>query len=54
MQQIMESGTQVEVCAIYLPNKGAGTEVLLDGIAPADPAAMAARLLAPNARILSF
>ncbi len=54
MQQIMESGTQVEVCAIYLPNKGAGTEVLLDGIAPADPSAMAARLLAPNALILSL
>ena len=50
----METGTQVEVCAIYLPNKGAGPEVLLDGITPADPAAMAARLLTPNARILSF
>ena len=54
MQQIMETGTQVEVCAIYLPNKGASPEVLLDGISPADPAAMAARLLTPNARILSF
>ena len=54
MKQIMEAGAQVEVCAIYLPNKGAGPEVLLDGITPADPAAMAARLLTPNARILSF
>lgn len=54
MQKIMETGTQVEVCAIYLPNKGAGPEVLLDEITPADPAAMAARLLTPNARILSF
>ncbi|MFG6511765.1 hypothetical protein ACGYKB_11105 [Sulfitobacter sp. 916] len=54
MQQIMETGTQVEVCAIYLPNKGAGPEVLLDGINPADPTAIAARLLTPNVRILSF
>jgi predicted peroxiredoxin len=54
MQRIMENGATVEVCAIYLPNRGEGAEVLLDGITPADPAAMAARLLTPNARILSF
>ena len=54
MQQIMENGATVEVCAIYLPNRGEGAEVLLDGIAPADPAAMVARLLTPSARILSF
>lgn len=54
MQQIMETGAQVEVCAIYLPNEGNGAEALLDGISPADPAVMAARLLTPNAHILSF
>lgn len=54
MRQVMEAGPQIEVCAVYLPNKGADPEVLLDGISPADPAAMAARLLAPNVRILTF
>lgn len=54
MRQIMGTGAQVEVCAIYLPNKGTGPDALLDGIKPADPAAMAARLLAPDTRVLSF
>ena len=54
MQKIMEAGGQVEVCAIYLPNKGVGAEALLDGISAAKPPEMAARLLADNTRILSF
>jgi predicted peroxiredoxin len=54
MQQIMASGATVEVCAIYLPNKGVGEDALLDGITAAAPPEMAARLLAPNTRIMSF
>lgn len=54
MQRIMAEGGAVEVCAIYLPGKGAGPEVLLDGIGVARPKPMAARLLAPNTRIMSF
>ncbi|WP_299507940.1 hypothetical protein [uncultured Roseobacter sp.] len=54
MQQIMANGATVEVCAIYLPNKGVGTDALLDGITAAAPPEMAALLLAPNTRIMSF
>ncbi len=54
MQKIMETGATVEVCAIYLPNKGVKPEALLDGVTAAQPPEMAARLLAPNARIMSF
>ncbi len=54
MQKIMASGATVEVCAIYLPNKGVGAEALLEDITAAAPPAMAARLLAPNTRIMSF
>lgn len=54
MQRIMAAGATVEVCAIYLPNKGLGQDSLLDGIGAADPSVMAARLLAPNTRIMSF
>lgn len=54
MQKIMEAGATVEVCAIYLPNKGVGPEALLDGVTPAKPPAMAARLLVDNTRIMSF
>lgn len=54
MQMIMAEGGTVEVCALYLPNKGVGPEAMLDGIGMARPPAMAARLLAENTRILSF
>ena len=53
MQAVMQKGATVEVCAIYLPNKGVDAEALLDGISAADPAKMAASLLAPNTRIMS-
>jgi hypothetical protein len=55
MQAIMaKPGAKVEVCAIYLPGKGATPEVLLDGIGVAQPAAMAAAITAPNARVMSY
>jgi predicted peroxiredoxin len=54
MQKIMQSGGSVEVCAIYLPNKGVGQDALLDGVSAAKPAEMAGRLLADNTRLLSF
>ncbi|MFX0544650.1 hypothetical protein ACEWPL_003805 [Roseovarius sp. S1116L3] len=54
MQKIREAGATVEVCAIYLPGKGAEADVLLDGITVAKPPEMAARLMAADARVLSF
>lgn len=55
MQMIQaKTGATVEVCAIYLPGRGEDASVLVDGIGVADPAQMAARLMAPDARVLSF
>jgi len=54
MQKIMDQGATVEVCAIYLPNKGVGADALLDGVGAAKPPAMAARMLAADTRIMSF
>lgn len=54
MQKIMASGGKVDVCAIYLPNKGVDAAALLDGVGAAKPQPMAAELLADNTRILSF
>ncbi|EAQ23985.1 hypothetical protein [Roseovarius sp. 217] len=54
MQKIMDAGATVEVCAIYLPNKGVDGTALLDGITAAKPPAVAARLLAEETRIMSF
>ncbi|MFK7937749.1 MAG: hypothetical protein AB8B82_00100 [Roseovarius sp.] len=54
MQNIMAKGGQVEVCAIYLPNKGVAPDALLNGVGLAKPRPMAARLLADDTRIMSF
>ena len=54
MQKIIAQGATVEVCAIYLPNNGVDAQALLDGIGVAKPPAMAAKLIAPNARVMSF
>ncbi|MCY6383726.1 hypothetical protein [Hoeflea prorocentri] len=55
MQMIREkTGASVEVCAIYLPGRGEDASILLDGIGVANPSEMAARLMAPDARVLSF
>ncbi len=55
MKLIMKKAkTTVEVCAIYLPNKGVKLTALIDGITAANPQKMGKRLLGENARILSF
>ncbi|MFA8387237.1 MAG: hypothetical protein ACEPO2_16565 [Pelagibaca sp.] len=55
LKKIAELPTaKVEVCAIYLPGRGEQSDVLLDGVTVAQPPAMAAAMLAPNARIASY
>lgn len=55
MNTILEkTSTTAEVCAIYLPNAELTAEALIEGITPADPAEMAARLLADDTKIMSF
>jgi len=54
MAKIMATGTPVEVCAIYLPNKGLEATALLDGVGVAKPPAMAAHLLEDDTRLLTF
>ncbi len=54
MQKIMQAGGPVEVCSIYVPNRNLGTRGLLPGVGQASPDAVAAHLIAPNTRILSF
>jgi predicted peroxiredoxin len=54
MGRIMQNGATVEVCALYLPNKGVGEDALIDGVSAAEPGPMAAALLAPDTRLLTF
>lgn len=55
MQAIMKQpGAKVEVCAIYLPGKGADASVLLDGVTVAKPPAMAGAIIAEDTRVMGF
>ena len=55
MKMLMaKTGTTVEVCAIYLPGKGADASILIDGVTAAKPGEMGQRLMQPNTQILSF
>ena len=54
MQKIMQSGATVEVCAIYLPNKGVDATALLEGVSAAKPPEVAARMLSDDTQIMSF
>lgn len=54
LQAAMKKGATVEVCAIYLPGKGADKSVLLDGVGVAAPPAMAEAMAAPNTVVWPF
>lgn len=55
MQKMMaEAGLKVQVCAIYLPGKGADASVLVEGVTAAAPDAMGAAIVAPGTTVLSF
>lgn len=45
---------KVQVCAIYLPGKGADASVLLDGVTAAAPDAMGAAIVASDTTVMSF
>lgn len=55
MRTIMEkTETPVQVCALYLPNKGLDESALIEGVSVAAPPAMAQRLIADDTRIMGF
>lgn len=55
MKMMMEkNGLKVQVCAIYLPGKGADASILLEGVTAAAPDAMGDAMVAPGTSLLSF
>ena len=54
MPKLMSGGAKVDVCALYLPNKGVGMDALLEGVGAAKPAAMADALMDEEARVFNF
>lgn len=49
-----KKGLTVQVCAIYLPGKGADASVLIEGVTAAAPDAMGAAIVAPATTVMSF
>ncbi|TCS59756.1 hypothetical protein EDD52_11959 [Primorskyibacter sedentarius] len=49
-----QKGLKVQVCAIYLPGKGADASVLLDGVTAAAPDAMGSAIVAEDTTVMSF
>jgi hypothetical protein len=54
LQGLIKNGAKVEVCALYLPNTGRQPTDLIAGVTPAKPADVAAHLLKPEVKVLSF
>jgi predicted peroxiredoxin len=54
LQGLMKAGAKVEVCALFLPNADLKPTDLIDGIGVAKPADVAAYLLQPNVKALSY
>ncbi|MGV6803161.1 MAG: hypothetical protein ACWA49_03075 [Ruegeria sp.] len=54
LRKIQDFGGKVEVCALYMPNRGITQDALLPGILPASPSQVAARILAPDTRQITF
>lgn len=54
LKAAIENGATAEVCAIYLPGRGEGPEVLMEGVGVAQPPAMADALLDDDTAVWSF
>lgn len=54
MKMLMDNGAQVDVCAIYLPNRDYGEEVLLDGVGVAAPGPIAELMRDPSVPVYNY
>lgn len=54
LQGLMKAGAKVEVCALFLPNSDLKPTDLIEGIGVAKPADVAAYVLQPNVKTLSY
>lgn len=54
LQQIIDAGAMVAVCALYLPNSAYQQQDLRTGVSVAEPAKMAQMLRCPTSKVISF
>ena len=53
LENLIQNGATVEVCAIFLPNTGYSEEDLSDGIGVADPADVADHMMQPDVKLFT-
>ena len=54
LQGLIKGGAKVEVCALYLPNKGRQAKDLIEGVTPANPSDVMSHVLKAGVKTLSF
>jgi predicted peroxiredoxin len=54
MNSLIDKGVKVQVCALYLPNKGKTLADLIQGVTPAEPPEIAEALLEPGVKLFTF
>ncbi|MBO0612175.1 MAG: hypothetical protein RL122_1352 [Pseudomonadota bacterium] len=54
LKNLIKEGVNVQVCPLYLPNKGASMTDVIDGVTQAEPAAVADVLLQPDVNLFAF
>ena len=54
LQGLVKNGATVEVCALFLPNKGLKPDALIPGVTPGKPADVASYMLKPDVKMLAF
>ncbi|MDO3378262.1 DsrE family protein [Geoalkalibacter halelectricus] len=54
LENLMQGGAKVEVCALFLPNLGKKQEDLLEGVSAAKPPVITELLLDKQVRLLNF
>lgn len=54
LQGLIKSGATVEMCPLFLPNKGADAAVLIDGVSIAAPPVVAQKLLEEGFKLFTF
>ena len=54
LQGLVKNGATVEVCALYLPNKGLKPDALIPGVTAGKPADVASYMLKSDVKMLAF
>ena len=54
LKNLMKEGVVVQVCPLYLPNKGAALTDVIEGVTQADSALIADVLLQPDVNLFAF